>query len=106
MFESAPGVILQFDAQDSYQDEIDLGSKDENDLLSMRDEGHAEMMANLALDNIPALINEGTDDISTDNKADESSNHTEPNNQVTNDESSESLSAEEQVEDRIEEDNE
>ena len=64
------------------------------------------MMANLALDNNPALISEKTDDISIDSEADESSNHTEPNGQVTNDDGSKSPSAEEQVEDRIKEDNE
>ena len=62
------------------------------------------MMANLALDNNPALISEG-DDISINSGANGSNDRTELNIQDMNDDCLELLSAEEQVEDGIGEDN-
>ena len=61
VFETTPGVILQFDAQDG-SDEL---HKDKNASISTRDDGDAEMMANLALENNHALISKESDDMPT-----------------------------------------
>ena len=58
LFETTPGNILQFDAQDNG----DGSNDDESASVSTVDENYAEMMANLVLENNHALISEGTDD--------------------------------------------
>ena len=59
VFKTTPGVILQFDAQDG-SDEV---YEDKNASISTGDEGHAEMMANMALKNNHALISKESDEM-------------------------------------------
>ena len=89
VFETAPGVVLQFNSQDK-SNELD-GDENENASISTGDEGDAGIMANLALENNHALISEESEDMHAEDDTrceDENQSHhiqNEDNNSVMSD---------------------